>query len=157
MGNYVTTDDLVNALGEPGMCQLFNDGNNSVDAALVAEAIADAEAECDSILGPGFVVPIVAGSGSIPRIVKRCGVDIAIFYGYERKPEFRRTGGDNPEQKRYDRAVKTLRDLKSGERDMGNDSSPIQQKSNLTVGLVLGSATNFIVDPNESLGASGGF
>ena len=157
MGNYVEQADLVLALGEPGMAELFNDGSNGIAAALVAAAIADAEADCDSILGPGFVVPLVGGPSTIPRVVKRCVVDIALFYGYERKPEFRRQGGINPEQARYDRAVKTLRELKSGERDMGNDSSTVQQKSNLTTGLVFGTATNFIVDQNESFGASGGY
>jgi phage gp36-like protein len=119
---YIVQSDLVSAVGNSLLAQLFSDGGGGISAALVTEAIADAEADVNTILGPGYTVPM---TGSIPRVVKRCCVDLAIFYGYERKPEFRRPqSSDNPEQKRYDRAQKMLRELKSGERSMGSSTAP---------------------------------
>jgi phage gp36-like protein len=148
---YIVQSDLENAVGTALLSQLFSDGVGGASATLVTEAMTDAQGDADSILGPDFSVPI---TGTIPRILKRCCVDMAIFYGYERKPEFRITGGDNPEQKRYDRARMILKDVKKGERDLGDE---VSAKSAAQGGVVLGSSTTFIVDPNESSGMTGGF
>lgn len=141
---YITQTDVENAVGTALLSQLFSDGVGGVSSALVDEAMLDAEGDANSILGPSFVVPVV---GPVARILSRCCVDLTIFYGYERKPEFRISGGDNPEQKRYDRAQKQLKDLKSGERDMGNETP--EAKSALTGGVVYSSNSQFITDDTE--------
>lgn len=150
----ILQSDLVNAVGTPLLSQLFDDGAGSISAALVTEAITDAEADCMSILGPDFTLPL---TGTTPRIVKRCCVDMAIFYGYERKPEFRVQGGENPESKRYDRAATMLRDIQKGSRDMGTGEAATD-KSAASGGVVYSSTTTFIVDSGEGTdGPTGGF
>ena len=149
---YFTQTDVENAVGTALLSQLFSDGVGGVSSALLDEAMLDAEADLNSVLGPDFVVPL---SGTAPRIITRCCVDMTVFYGYERKPEFRVSGGDNPEEKRYTRARKILKDLKTGERDMGDETAA---KSAAVGGEVFASTSYFICDPNEdSTGPTGGF
>ncbi|MFA4900932.1 MAG: phage protein Gp36 family protein [Brevundimonas sp.] len=115
--------DLTNALTNASLTMLFSNGAGGCDATIGDAAIDDAEADADSILGPSFTVPVSTLS-TAARILKRCVCDMTVYYGYERKPEFLVSGGDNPVQKRYDRATKILRDIKSGVRDLGTETAP---------------------------------
>jgi phage gp36-like protein len=146
--------DLTNAVGNPLLVQLCGDGAGGVSSTILPAIILDAEALVDSMLGPGYVVPIV---GSVPRIVKRCSVDICVYYLYERKPEFYRQDGKNPQESRYKEAIRLLKDIREGQSDMGAETA--ESKSRLTGGVVNYSTKPFIVDSGESSsdGPTGGF
>jgi phage gp36-like protein len=138
--------DLTNAVGNQTLARLFDNGSAGCDSTAGDSAIDDAEADADSILGPSFLVP-TGTTTTAPRIVKRAVADMAVFYGYERAPEFTNSGGDNPQQKRYDRAVKLLKEIRNGERDMGAETA--ESKSGLTGGVVYYSTDQFITDDLE--------
>lgn len=159
MGDYVTqtggagaAGDLTSRIGNARLTLICDDGTGNPSTTVIASAIADGEADLNSILGPGFDVPM---SATVAPIIIRCAVDMVMFYLYENNPEFRITGGDNPEQKRYDRAVKILKEIKSGDRDLGRDTGV--QRSAIVGGVVYASTTTYIVDEDEtSDGATGG-
>ena len=91
--------DLTSRLGNALLTRMFCTSTGTLDGTAGAAAVADADSEVDSILGPDFTVPI---TGSVAAVIVRCACDMAAFFAYENKPEFRMRGGDNPEQKRYD-------------------------------------------------------
>jgi phage gp36-like protein len=113
--------DLTDRVGNEVLARIFDDGAAGYNGTAGDAAIDDAEMDADSILGPSFTVP-TGTTSTAPRIVKRCVADIAIFYGYDRFPEFASAAGTNPQQARYDRAIKILKDIKRGERDMGDEA-----------------------------------
>lgn len=159
MATYITqttgatpTGDLTNAVGNPLLVQLCGDGAGGVSATYMPSIILDAEAAVDSILGPAFAVPITS---TVPRIVKRCCIDICVYYLYDRKPEFYRADGTNPMTSRYKEAIRILKDIREGQQDLGDE---VQAKSRLVGGTVSYNTTPFIVDTGESTsGPSGGF
>jgi len=80
------------------------DGDDAVDAGVVSQAIADADAEIDAYLGARFTVPL---ADPVPPLVGRLAADLARY----------RLQDDNPLDEvaaRYRRAVDTLRELANG-------------------------------------------
>lgn len=153
---YCAQADLVNEIGESLLSALCPDGAGDIDASIVTDRIKRADADINSKLGPDFNLTDVAAS--IADIVKYASVDLAVFYAYERRPEHRRQDGSNPEQARYDRAHKTLDEIKSGKRDMGRETSPNTSPA-AAGGVVYKSTQHFITDADETTtdGPTGGF
>ena len=161
MGNYLTqtggsgaTGDLTNAIGNERLSILCPDSSGYVSSAACTEVIDDAEAEVDSILGPGFTVPTT--SPSVPRVVKLCAKNIATHFAYRRVTEFRDEQGRAGCFADYEQAIKRLKELRSGMRDMGDETS---SKSAQVPGTVYASTQKFIVDSDETTttGPTGGF
>lgn len=73
--NYLTTDDISAALdGEWLLAAADDDQDGIADDAILAEAIADAEAEIDAFCSARYAVPLAA---PLPGILRKAGVALA--------------------------------------------------------------------------------
>lgn len=149
---YLTQSDLENAIGTARLSIVCPDGSGGVSTASVNTVISDAEAEANSILGPGFTVPLTSAAA---QIVKACTRWIAIDFAYRNTIEFRDREGRTPTYRDYESAVSTLREIRNGERDMGNEETA--GKSAVAGGTVYYSSQNFIVEDETTESPTGGF
>lgn len=152
--SYCTQADIVLEVGESLLLQLCSDGEGGIDTAIVANRIERGEAVINSNLGPEFTVPF---TNTVASVVKHVCVDLAVFFCYERKPEFRTNDGKNPEQIRWDRSLQTLKAIREGKQDLGSEAA-VATASVARGGVVYASTQRFILEENENtLGPSGGF
>jgi phage gp36-like protein len=90
---------------------------NTVNAEVIAQAIADADAEIDAYCGSQFSgLPF----SSIPDIIRAKAVDISIYHLYSR-----RQGAPEWRAKRYDDAIKFLAKVAEGKITFGGDQDSI--------------------------------
>lgn len=76
---YATQADLIARFGEVEISQLADtDGSGEIDAALVARALADADAEIDAALAGRYQLPLA----SVPPLLVRIACDLARFALY---------------------------------------------------------------------------
>ena len=81
---YCTQTDLEHALPEGNLIALTDDeGAGDVVAERVTEAIASADAEIDGYCAGLYSVPFA----TVPALIKKCSVDIAIYNLYSRTME----------------------------------------------------------------------
>lgn len=75
--SYATQQDLVDRFGEQELVELTNrEGGDTVDAAVVAKALADADAMVDTYLAGRYAVPV----SPAPPLLVRLAADIARFF-----------------------------------------------------------------------------
>ena len=109
---YSLQTDLLEQIDEDILIQLTDDVDaGTVDADKVTRAIADAE--IDSYCGTRHELPF----DPVPVMVRKLSVDIAIYNLYAR-----RKGVPEDRQKRYDNAVRFLRDVSIGKATLGADA-----------------------------------
>lgn len=114
---YSTLTDIKNLIPEETIIQLTDDENlGEVNQTRVDEAIAQADAEIDSYCASKYSVPFT----TVPAIVKKCSVDIAIYNLYSRKVE------EIPETRasRYKNAIRQLEGISKGLISIGVDPAP---------------------------------
>lgn len=151
-GGTSATGDLTNMIGNDRLAMLCPATNGTVSTTAVTDIVEDAEAEVLSILGPGYNTANV----TTKKVVKTHCKQIAIYYAYARKPEFRNDKGDVVVAPQYERAIKALESIRDGDRDMGDETTT--GKSALTGGAINVSTKAFIVETSETTtGPSGGF
>jgi phage gp36-like protein len=114
---YSTLADIKKLLPEEVIVQLTDDeGLGAVGQARVDEAVTQADAEIDSYIGGRYSVPL----STVPDIVKKHSVDIAIYNLYSRVvqdvPEIRR--------ERYKNAISQLKDIARGTVSLGMADPP---------------------------------
>jgi len=113
---YSTQTDLEEQLSNAELIDLTDDaGSGSVDTSVVARAIADADAEIDSYCSSRYPAPF----SPVPVIIRKYSVDMAIYHLFSRRavmklPEER--------QKRYDNAIRFLRDVARDLISLGADA-----------------------------------
>ena len=74
---YAVLADIITAIGEDALLQIADrDGDGSVDADIVAEALLDASAEIDGAVGKRYKLPI----DPVPRRLRRIAVDLAEYH-----------------------------------------------------------------------------
>ena len=109
--SYSTQDDILKQMDEATLIQLTDDaGSGSVDADVVARAIADADEEIDSALAVKYSLPF----SETPPLVRKMSVDLAICNLYSRRDD------TMPEQreKRCEEARSLLDKLAAGKRTL---------------------------------------
>lgn len=114
---YSTLDNIKKLIPEEALVQLTDDeGLGSVNEARVDEAISQADAEIDSYCGGRYNVPFT----TIPDVIKKCSVDIAIYNLYSRRVE------SVPEVRaeRHKGAVRLLEGISKGIISPGVDPAP---------------------------------
>jgi len=155
MGAYLTISDLTSAIGTPRLSQLCPNTSGTVSTAVVSAVILRAESEVNSILGPGFTVPIT--SSSVTTVIKSAATDIAVHYCYKRVTEFRGSkDGKTPVYQDYMDALDILREIRNGTRDGGSEATAA--KSSLAGGTVYSSTQSFIIQTDEDTETpTGGF
>jgi len=114
---YCTLDDIKKLIPEDALIQLTDDeGLGTVNQTRVDEAIAQADAEIDSYCGGRYSVPF----STVPEIIKKFSVDIAIYNLYSRRveviPEVR--------SERYRNAIRQLEGISKGLISLGVDPAP---------------------------------
>ncbi|WP_250696815.1 gp436 family protein [Escherichia coli] len=85
----------------------INRETNELDEGKIRQAISDAEAEIDSFLSRRYQLPL--GVTEIPRPLQRVAVSLAFYWLSERDNQITELI-----QKRYDDAIKTLREMANG-------------------------------------------
>jgi len=102
---YCTQDDLLRLIPEGELAELTTEAGEVPDEAVVAQAIAAADAEIDSYLAVRYQLPLTG----TPARVKALSVDITVYRLYTRR-------GISPPSRRenYEDAVKFLKDVAGG-------------------------------------------
>ncbi len=118
---YSTQADIENKrIPQATLIELTDDaGTGSVDADIVAGAIADADALIESYLEPaGYPVPLAA----VPTLISRLSADIAAFYLYGRRPEF-----ETPKriEAGHDSGIRLLEKLQAGQVTFGSQADDV--------------------------------
>lgn len=114
---YSTVDDIKKMLPEELIVQLTDDeATGSINQPRVDEAIAQADSEIDSYCGERYSVPF----STVPDIVKKLSVDIAIYNLYSRLVR------DMPEvrSERYRSSIRQLEAIAKGNVSLGADPAP---------------------------------
>ncbi|EHR8527296.1 DUF1320 domain-containing protein [Escherichia coli] len=109
---YITQEDLLRADGNLVWNMAINRETNELDEDKIRQAISDTEAEIDSFLSRRYQLPL--GVTEIPRPLQRVAVSLAFYWLSERDNQITELI-----QKRYDDAIKTLREMANGTRDLG--------------------------------------
>ena len=110
---YCEQADLLDRIHEDELIQLTDDDDaGAVDADVVAEAIADADAEIDGYCGKRYTVPFT----TVPALVKKYSRDIAIYNLYQR-----RLGAPEQRRRDYDNAIAFLKNVAKGLASLGED------------------------------------
>jgi phage gp36-like protein len=95
-------------LGTQLTAQLSGDGEGAnIDDAVLDKAITDAQSIVDGKVGVKYAVPFA--TGSVPRVIAECTLDIAIYKAYENK-----SGADSRVRRRYEDAMKILDQIATG-------------------------------------------
>ena len=101
---YATQADLETRFGSVELAQLSDRSNGSViDAAVVARALADAEAEIDPYLAVRYQLPLA----SVPAVLGRIACDVARYRLYDDRVT-------EAVRKRYEDAVRDLKAISAG-------------------------------------------
>lgn len=101
---YCTQADLIERFGEAEITQLSDRaGEGTLDSAVVASAIDDADAEIDGYLSGRYALPLA----SVPAVMVRLACDIARYYLF---------GHDVTDlvKERYDQAIGYLVQIATG-------------------------------------------
>jgi phage gp36-like protein len=121
---YCIQADLEEQISPAELGELTDDaGSGSADTSAVARAIADADAEIDSYCGGRYTLPF----SPVPVMIRKLSVDIALYNLHTR-----RSFAKAPEerQKRYENAVRFLRDVSKGLISLGADEPARADTSN---------------------------
>lgn len=110
---YADLDDLKEQISEAKLIQLTDDDDAGVvDTGATTRAVADADALIDGYCGARHSVPF----STVPDIVRKFSVDIAIYYLYGR-----RSGAPEDVRQRFDDAVAFLKGVARGQYSLGTD------------------------------------
>lgn len=124
MGIYVTRDELLAVDGSLVWNMAINKATGELDEAKIETAINDADEEINSFLSKRYQLPL--SLDIIPRPLPRVAVSIALYWLSERDSQI-----TDLIQKRYDDALRTLKEIASGTRDLGlTGSTPAPETDN---------------------------
>jgi phage gp36-like protein len=103
---YCSQSDLEKLIPTAELTQLTTESGDEPDAAVVAEAIAKADAEIDAYLSVRYSLPLA----QVPPLVRSLAEEIALFHLYSRRsvaPQVRR--------QKYEAAVAFLKQVAAGQ------------------------------------------
>lgn len=108
---YATQADLVSRFGETEIIQISDRSNTgAIDAGVVADKLADADAEVDAYLAQRFTLPLP----SVPPVLKRIACDIARYHLYDNR-------STEDVTRRYNDAINFLKAVAKGTVSIGID------------------------------------
>jgi phage gp36-like protein len=116
--SYCIQGDIEKLIPVVELAELTAESGIVPDLAVLAGAIAKADAEIDSYLGMNYAVPL----STTPARVKALSEDISIYYLY-----MRRSAIPEPRQKAYDDAIAFLKLLAAGTVKLPSATSPETQ------------------------------
>lgn len=112
MGELIDKEDLIAALSEPTVINLYDDDRDGVaDEDKIEFNVARAESQVWSYLIGHYTL---GDDARTDMLLKSCALDYLVSYSFDRKPEYVRTHGDAPRQGRIERADETMMRIKAG-------------------------------------------
>nr|WP_249745769.1 DUF1320 domain-containing protein [Serratia marcescens] len=108
---YATREDLMTADGSFVWNVAMDTEKQQLDEAAISQALADTDEEINSWLSRRYKLPLET---AVPRLLQRVAVSIAFYWLADRDNQVTELV-----QKRYDDAIKTLKDIANGQRDLG--------------------------------------
>ncbi|MGQ5976714.1 gp436 family protein [Serratia sp. IR-2025] len=108
---YATREDLMVADGDYVWNNAIKKGTDQLDEAAIAQALEDTDEEINSLLSRRYKLPLET---AVPRILIRVAVSIAFYWLADRDNQ-----ATELVRKRYEDAIKTLKEIASGQRDLG--------------------------------------
>ncbi|MBA7667256.1 hypothetical protein ES703_75341 [subsurface metagenome] len=114
---YCTKDDLLKKISENQLVELTDDeGIGSIIDAVITKNISEADGEIDSYCKKRYALPF----NPVPEMVNKLSVDITIYNLYSRRQDLT----NEVVTKRYDDAIKFLKDIRKGLADIEADPPP---------------------------------
>jgi phage gp36-like protein len=111
---YATQADLVDRFGAVELAQLTDElSGTTINAATVAQALADASAEIDGYLGVRYALPLTF----VPPVIERICCDIARYYLFDDRVS-------EAVRNRYLSAVAMLKSMSAGSVTLGSAAAP---------------------------------
>ncbi len=108
---YATQQDMIDRFAQVELIQITDRNNTgSIDAAVLGQALADADAAVDGYLASRYTLPLA----TIPKSLTRVACDIARYYLYD-------NAATEEVRNRYADAVKLLTALARGDITLGPD------------------------------------
>ena len=130
---YATQQDMNDRFGAVELAQLTDRTNGTtVDAAVLARALADADAEIDAYLGTRYALPLT----SQPPVLARLAADIARYRLFDDRTT-------EAVRQRYADAVKLLRDMSTGAVRLDAGSDPVPADTTVVPVAARAPATQF--------------
>ncbi|RLM02423.1 hypothetical protein BIY27_25110 [Gibbsiella quercinecans] len=111
MMSYATRDDLLTADGSYLWNVAIDKNTNQLDEVAIAQALEDTDEEINSLLSRRFKLPLET---AVPRILNRVAISIAFYWLADRDNQ-----ATELVTKRYEDAIKTLKEIASGQRNLG--------------------------------------
>jgi phage gp36-like protein len=109
--HYATRQDLLDADGSFVWNMAINRETNELDEVAIAQVLEDTDEEINSLLSRRFKLPLET---TVPRILTRVAISIAFYWLADRDSQ-----ATELVRKRYEDAIKTLKEIAGGQRDLG--------------------------------------
>ena len=110
---YASQQNLIDRFGEVELIQLTDrDSLGAIDAAVVARALADADAEINGYLSTRYTLPL----SPVPAVLEKLACDIARYQLFENKAV-------DTVVERYENSIRFLKDVVSGKVTLGVDGN----------------------------------
>lgn len=110
---YASQQNLIDRFGEDELIQLTDRENlGAIDAAVVARALADADAEINGYLSTRYTLPL----SPVPAVLEKLACDIARYQLFE-------NAVTEIVKQRYENAIRFLKDVAAGKVTLGVDGN----------------------------------
>ncbi|MFI7997365.1 MULTISPECIES: gp436 family protein [Serratia] len=109
--HYATRDDLLIADGSYLWNVAINRETDQLDEEAISQALDDTDEEINSLLSRRYKLPLET---AVPRILNRVAISIAFYWLADRDNQ-----ATELVRKRYEDAIKTLKEIANGQRDLG--------------------------------------
>lgn len=109
--HYATRQDLLDADGSFVWNMAINRETNELDEVAIAQVLEDTDEEINSLLSRRFKLPLET---TVPRILTRVAISIAFYWLADRDSQ-----ATELVRTRYEDAIKKLKEIASGQRDLG--------------------------------------
>lgn len=110
---YASQQNLIDRFGEDELIQLTDRDNlGAIDAAVVARALADADAEINGYLSTRYTLPL----SPVPAVLEKLACDIARYQLFE-------NAVTEIVKERYENAIRFLKDVAAGKVTLGVDGN----------------------------------
>lgn len=115
--SYCTKDDLLKKISENQLVELTDDeGTGLIIDAVITKNISEADGEIDSYCKKKYNLPF----NPVPEMINKLSVDITIYNLYSRRQDL----NNEVVTKRYDDAIKFLKDVARGLVEISADPPP---------------------------------
>jgi phage gp36-like protein len=120
---YTSLQDIERAITAAMALRLLDDDHDGIaDASVVADLLADVDAEIDGFLGRVYNLALL--KAAVPPTVRRIATDLAVQAAYLRRPELLMERGETPWERRYGLSMGRLKDLRDGKIRIDIDGAP---------------------------------